>query len=319
MGERTASKGLRWKVGAVIGALALAVACRAPAPGAPGSGEGVPQTGKEKLRVVATTTIVGDVVRAVGGDAIALTVLLPPGVDPHTFEPTPQDVAAVADAAVVFANGAGLERFLEPLLQNAGGHARLVTVSEGIALRRLGGSAHEVDPHVWFDPLNVMVWVRNIARALRTLDPAHAEVYAANARRYEDELRKLDAWIRDQVARVPPEQRKLVTDHAVFGYFAQRYGFEQVGAIVPGGSSAAEPSAQALVALEETIREQKVRAIFVGKTVNPSLAQRIAEDTGVRIVFLYTGSLSAPGGPADTYLKLMRYDVTAIVKALTER
>ena len=307
-----------WLAGVVVGLGAwLIIACGTPAPDGSNPTAALPNSSEGRLQVVATTTIVGDVVRAVGGDAIALTVLLPPGVDPHTFEPTPQDVAAVADAAVVFANGAGLEGFLEPLLQNAGGEARLVFVSEGIAYRRLNAGA-SVDPHVWFDPLNVLVWVQNIEEALRTLDPTHAEVYVANAQRYRTALRELDAWIRDQVARVPPERRRLVTDHAVFGYFADRYGFAQVGAIVPGMSSAAEPSAQELAALEDAIRRAGVPAIFVGATVNPNLAQRIAEDVGVRVVFLYTGSLSPPGGPADSYLKLMRYNVSAIVDALTE-
>jgi ABC-type Zn uptake system ZnuABC Zn-binding protein ZnuA len=285
--------------------------------------EAVPLREGERLRVVATTTIVGDVVRAVGGDAIALTVLLPVGADPHTFEPTPQDVAAVADAHVVFVNGAGLEVFLEPLLANAGGGAKVVVVSAGIPFRRLGseheGEAGEVDPHVWFDPLNVVIWTRNIERALSTLDPANSETYAANAARYEAALRELDAWIREQVAQVPPQRRKLVTDHAVFGYFADRYGFEQVGAIMPGFSSAAQPAAQELARLEDAIRALGVPAVFVGTTVNPTLAQRIAEDTGVQLVFLYTGSLSEPGGPADSYLALMRYNVTAIVEALKRR
>jgi len=325
MGEHIAGKGRRrWWVAGVVAALLITITACASPPVRPSDSAGAvplsPTLNPEgKLRAVATTTIVGDVVQAVGGDAIALTVLLPIGVDPHTFEPTPQDVAAVADAAVIFANGAGLERFLEPLLQNAGGRARLVSVSDGITFRRLGDGTGEVDPHVWFNPLNVVVWVQNIEGALRSLDPAHAEVYATNARRYEAALRELDAWIRERVARIPPERRKLVTDHAVFGYFADRYGFEQVGAIVPSASSAAEPSAQGLAALEDTVRKQGVPAIFVGETVNPDLAQRIAEDVGVRIVFLYTGSLSEPGGPADSYLKLMRYDVSAIVDALTER
>lgn len=319
MDERGVGKGAGygWITGVVAGLLVLAVACGTPPSNRSEPAEVGSLGAGERLRVVATTTIVGDVVRAVGGDAIALTVLLPPGADPHAFEPTPQDVAAVADATVVFANGAGLEGFLEPLLRNAGGKARLVLLSDGIAFRRL--ETGEVDPHVWFNPLNVIVWVRNIESTLRSLDPTRAELYAANARHYEDEIRKLDAWIRDQVARVPLERRKLVTDHAVFGYFADRYGFVQAGAIVPGTSSAAEPSAQELAALEDVIRKQGVPAIFVGETVNPNLAQRIAQDVDVRIVFLYTGSLSPPGGPADSYLKLMRYDVSTIVSALTGR
>ncbi len=324
----------------MVTALALLVTLTACGPAAePSTGRDVGQTPPEltavplgdgeKLKVVATTTLVGDVVRTVGGDAIELTVLLPVGADPHAFEPTPRDVAAAADAHVIFVNGAGLEIFLRRLLENAGGDAAVVSVSDGIEFRRLAGEhgdEHEsgtematdgrTDPHVWFNPLNVVVWTRNVERTLSALDPTHAETYAGNARQYRAKLQALDAWITDQVAQVPQARRKLVTDHTSFGYFADRYGFEQVGAIFPGFSSAAAPSAQDLVRLEDAIREFDVPAIFVGTTVNPNLAQRIADDTGIRVVSLYTGSLSEPGGPADSYLAFMRYNVTAIVNAL---
>ncbi len=267
-----------------------------------------------RLRVVATTTVVGDVVRAVGGEAIELAVLLPPGADPHTFEPTPRDAAALADADLVFINGAGLDAFLGRLLRDAIQQQKVISASDGVELRRLPGD--EVDPHVWFDPLNVVIWTRNIEQALTARDPANADTYRTNARRYETALRELDAWITAQVAQVPPERRKLVTDHALLGYFVDRYGFEQVGALIPGSSSEAEPSARELAGLVDAIRELQVPAIFVGTTINPGLAQRIAEDTGARVVSLYTDSLSQPGGPADSYLALMRYDVSAIVEAL---
>jgi len=301
---------MRRKVWPAIGLMLILTACSSgvasqPAPQAEG-----------KLRVVATTTVVGDVVGAVGGDAIALTVLLPTGADPHSYEPTPQDAAAVSDADVVFVNGAGLESFLDPLLENAGGDAQVISVSEGITFRHLGGEHGDRDPHVWFDPHNVVVWVENVERTLSTLDPGDAGTYAANAGEYEASLQELDDWIREQAAQIPEANRKLVTDHAAFGYFAERYGFEQAGAVFPGFNTLAEPSAQERAELEETIRALDVRAIFVGTTINPSLAQQIAEDTGVRVVFLYTGSLSEPDGAAGSYLALMRYDVSAMVDGL---
>ena len=284
---------------------------------APTLGEG------ERLRVVATTSIVADVVQNVGGDLIDLTVLMPPGADPHSFEPTPRDVAAVADAHVLFINGVGLEEFLEPLLESAGEGVTAIPVSYGIELLQLGEDAEAehhrhggADPHTWFDPNNVMVWTGNIAHVLSTLDPGSAEMYEANAEAYAAELERLDGWIREQLAQVPEKNRRLVTDHASFGYFAQRYGFEQVGSVFPGYSTLAEPSAQELAELEEAIGEFKVQAIFVGLTVNPDLAQHVADDTGTRLVFLYTGSLSEAGGPADDYLALMRYNVSAVVEAL---
>ncbi len=292
---------------------------------------GRPAARGDKLRVVATTTIVGDVVAQVGGDVIELTVLLPVGADPHVFDPSPQDMAKVADAGVIFANGAGLEAFLDRLLDNAGGDADVVHVSEGLAF--IEAEAHKdepadddvladehdhegVDPHTWTDPNNVLRWVDNIEAALVLHDPTHAADYRANADAYRAQLRELDAWVRGQVSAIPAENRKLVTDHETFAYFAQRYGFEQVGAVVPGYSTAAQPSARDLAALEDRIRAYGVKAVFVGSTVNPALAQRVAEDTGIKLVFLYTGSLTAPGGEADSYWGYVKYNVAQIVNAL---
>jgi len=317
----------------------LLAACATPTPTA------APQT--QKLRVLATTTIVGDVVSNIAGDAVELSVLLPVGADPHAFTPTPQDVAKVSQADVVFANGAGLEEFLAALLESAGAAEKVVAVSEGIALlpghahshgaegehshegehTHEGEQAHEGehthehehaagDPHTWFDPNLVMVWVENIAKTLSEKDPQNAATYQKNAADYTAQLRELDQWIRQQVETIPPENRQLVTDHKAFGYFAERYGFTQVGAVLPGFSTLAEPSAQELAALEDAIRQLGVKAIFVGTTINPNLAQRVADDTGVKLVYLYTGSLSEKDGPASTYLDFMRYNVNAIVEAL---
>lgn len=277
----------------------------------------------DKLNVVATTTIVGDVARQVGGDAINLTVLLRPGIDPHSYEATPRDVATVAAARVVLANGAGLETFLASLLQNAGSQAEVVVLSEGIDLRELephkGAAEHQhegMDPHVWTDPNNVRVWTKNIEAAFCRLDPQRAGTYKANAEAYRAQLAELDAWVREQVAQIPEANRKLVTDHMTFGYLADRYGLEQAGAILPGFSTLAEPSSQEMAQLVDTIRQQNIKAVFVGSTVNPSLAQRIANDTGTQLVTLYTGSLTAPGGDADTYIAYTRHNVSAIVEAL---
>lgn len=279
-----------------------------------------------KLNVVATTTIVGDVVRQVGGDQIALSVMIPPNVDEHGYEPTPQDAAKVADADLVFINGAGLEQFIEKLMKNAAGKAKLVTVSDGIALLQgpvedepansAGSTALAGDPHIWMDPKNVLAWVENIRKALSAADPAHAAQYQANADRYRQQLKDLDAWIRQQVAPLPQERRRLVTDHMIFTYFASEYQFEQVGAVVPGYSTLAAPSAQELAALEDHIRKLGVPVIFVGNTVNPALAERVAQDTHTRLVHILTGSLSDANGPAPTYLEYMKYNVNAVVTAL---
>ncbi len=282
------------------------------------------QTGAApRLKVIATTSIVGDVVNQVGGADIDLEVLLPLGADPHGFEPSPRDIARIADADLVFANGAGLEEFLQPLLQNAGGDAVLFEVSEGVGLREghvgeehQDEEAHAYDPHVWMDPNNVIIWTHNIENALSDRDPQNAASYAKNAASYREQLQQLDAWVREQVATVPTNQRELVVDHLAYTYFAEQYGFQQAAAIISSFSTLAEPSAQELAQLEETIKNLEVKAVFVGNSVNPALAERIAADTGTRLVRLYSGSLSEPGGEADTYLKYMQYNVGAIVTAL---
>lgn len=288
------------------------------------------QTGRpEPLKVIATTSIVGDVVRQVGGEQVAVETLLPQDADPHGFEPAPRDIARIADADLVFANGAGLEAFLQPLIQNAGGDATLVEVSRAVDLLQSGHDdthsepdhdadehAGEGDPHVWMDPENVVAWTRVVEETLAEADPQSAALYAANAENYRQQLVELDGWITEQVAQVPADRRELVVDHLAFTYFANAYGFQQAAALIPGFSTLAEPSAQELAQLEDSIKQLGVKVIFVGNTVNPALAERVAADTGTRLVRLYTGSLSGAGGEAGTYLDYMRYNVGAIVTAL---
>lgn len=284
----------------------------------------------ERLKLVATTSIVADVVAHVGGDRIDLAVMIPQGADPHSYEPSPRDLAAVAEAHLLFASGLDLEEFLEGLLESAGAQDRCLYLSHEISPRSMeegedhegegqGDHQHEgADPHVWTDPNNVILWVDAIQEALISLDPDNASAYQANAEAYRAELEALDAWIREQVAGIPQENRRIVTDHSFLGYLADAYGLEQVGAIIPSYSTLAETSAGELAELEDSIRELGVRAVFVGNTVNPSLAETVAQDTGVQLIPLYTGSLSQEGGEADTYIAYMRYNVEAIASALRE-
>ena len=268
-----------------------------------------------QITVLCTTTIVGDVVREIAGDDASVTVLMPVGADPHAFQASPRDAIAVEAADLVFLSGAGLEGSLAPLLQAARG--RVVDLSSELALRQnLLPDEGGFDPHVWFDPRNVAAWSETIVHVLAMADPDHASVYRARADAYLDELADLDRWIRDRVATVPEEARRLVTDHEAFGYFAELYGFEQIGTIFAGYSTLSEPSARELAALEDAIRAAGVPCLFVGTTIPSDLAERVAADTGTRIVFLYTCSLSEPGGPAATYLDLMRFDIEQIVEGL---
>jgi ABC-type Zn uptake system ZnuABC Zn-binding protein ZnuA len=320
-----------WRAGLVFTVLVLSVT------GCSGSPSGAAATGAapqvltpitlgpgEQLHVLATTSIVADVVAAVGGSRVEVTALVPTGVDPHTFEPTPQDVRSVAEAQVIFENGLGLEAFLGNLMKSAGGGVPVVSVSADIEPLPAGGyaaqeqtTAHvEWDPHVWLDPQNVILWTKVIEASLSALDPQGAADYARAADEYRLKLQALDAEIDAELAAIPKGQRRLVTDHEEFAYFARRYGFEIVGAVVPAPSAAAEPSARELAALEDAIRSTGVRAVFVSSVVTPALAGQVAKDTGIQLVTLYAHSLSDRGGPAPTYLELMRLNARLIAEAL---
>lgn len=281
---------------------------------------------QKKLHVVATTSILADIVGQVAGEYADISVLVPVGSNVHEYQPAPRDIAAVSDADLVFEVGLGLEEFMSDIIENASDGTKIITVSEGITTREFH-SVSEVphadedasgDPHVWLDPANAIVWVQNIQTGLSQADPTHAAQYQANGQAYIDSLNQLDIWIEEQVSTVPTSERKIVTDHMLFGYFAEKYGFELVGAVIPSYSSSAQPSAQEMATLEDAIRSYGVKVILIGNNVNPALASRIAQDTGTTLVYFYTASLSEPDGPAGTYIDYMKYNVTIIVNALKE-
>ena len=288
-----------------------------------------PPAAGDKLKVVATTSFVGDVVGVIAGEAVELTVLLEPGQNPHSYQTAPQDMVNVSEADLIFVNGLGLEEFLDDLIAGTGNAAAVIMVSEGILpLERAeqdhddenqegdeGHNGSDQDPHVWFDPNNIIIWTEHIAVALAEKDPENADTYLENAAAYREELKELDGWIRDQVTLIPLENRELVTDHMVFGYFVEEYGFTQIGAVIPAQTTEAETSGQQLAHLIDIIQEEEVKAIFIGVDFDPTLSQIVAEDTGVDLVPLYFGSLSA-GEPAGTYLTFMRHNVKTIVNAL---
>jgi ABC-type Zn uptake system ZnuABC Zn-binding protein ZnuA len=311
--------------------LLLLAACAlgqgSPEPAGQASISPVELSAGEKLRVVATTTLVGDVVAQIGGEDIELRVLLPVGADLHLLELTPQDLVAVSESHVVFLNGFGLEHSMDWMLTDIGGKAPLISVSDGIQPLAFGNQESDhhdmpeagqiaADPHVWLDPNNVMIWADNLAHVMGALDPQQAEAYATRAQEYQAELVALDSWIQEQVASIPEENRVLVAGHHALGYFAARYGFEVMGSIVPSYSTAAEPSARELAALEQAMLEREVQAIFVSISETPALAEQVAADTGAELVALYIGSLSGPEGPANSYFALMEYNVLVISNAL---
>lgn len=298
-----------------IGALVL-TGCQAPAQPAAGG-----------LKVLAVETFLADITQNVTGDRVRVEALIPIGLDPHAFEPAPQDVAKISSSQVLVVNGAGFETWLKPVLSNAGGQHIVIEASAGLKSRTAregegiagtAGAPHDAgDPHFWLDPLNVVQYVNNIRAGLTQADPAGAEVYAQNAAVYIQKLKDLDSWIRDQVDLIPPERRLMVTNHESMGYFADRYGFKIAGTVVPGVSSEASPSAQDLVRLVNQIRAAGVKAIFLETGSNPQLARQVAQETGVQVVTdLNTHSITPPGGKAPTYIDMIKWDVQIIVAAL---
>jgi zinc/manganese transport system substrate-binding protein/manganese/iron transport system substrate-binding protein len=291
----------------------------------------------EKLRVVATTNLVAEVARRVGGEAIELTTLMPLGSDPHTYTPTPEDMRALNDAHVILINGLGLEEALMSTLTELDNPVPVVSVNAGTAPLTYGQATEEgtvategqaeaeaatqmhlLDPHTWLSVTNVMVWVDNVVASFAMLDTLNVDDYLSNAGAFQEELTALDAELRAQIDTLPAERRKLVSDHQEFNYFAQDYGFEIVGAVIPGLSTMAEPSAQELAALQDTITAAGVDTIFVADNVDDSAVNQLATDLGLEVVKLYTSSLSEADGPAPDYPTLMRALVNSIVTALAE-
>ena len=268
--------------------------------------------------ILTSTTFLADIARNVAGDRVAVESLLPIGTDPHSYQPTPQDVAKIEQSKLLIINGAEYEHFLEPLLDatRVEGEREVIEASAGINPREEAGAEHGVDPHLWLDPNNVIIYVENIREALTHFDPAGAATYQSNADAYVAELKRLDAWILEQVAQIPPERKLLITNHEAMGYFAERYGFTIAGTVIESFSSDASPSAQQMAALIDQIRSSGAPAIFLDASDNTVLAQQIANETGVRVITeLHLESLT-DGPPAGTYIDMLKHNVTQIVNAL---
>ncbi len=290
-----------------------------------------------QVKAVASFSILGDIVKNVGGDRVAVTTLVGPDGDAHVFQPTPSDARALAEAQIVFLNGLGFEGWMERLAQSAGYKGPVVVASTGVAPQKMEeddnhqghghGHGHNhgakgkkdahdhgaIDPHAWQDPRNVQLYVETIAAALIKADPAGESAYKANADSYKQQLVALDAWAKGEIAQVPKSQRKVITSHDAFGYFASAYG---VAFLAPVGiSTDAEPSAKQVASLIRQIRKEKVTALFVENITNPKLIEQIGKETGVKPGGrLFSDALSKPGEAGDTYLKMVRHNV-ALLKA----
>lgn len=266
-------------------------------------------TMKTELKVLAVESFLADIAQNVAGERFIVESLIPPGTDPHTFQPTPLDVTKITNSQVLIANGAGLEEWLQEILDNAGGEQLMIEASQGLS----ENSSRPGDPHFWLDPNFVIHYAEKIRDGYIQVDPGGKAVYAQNVADYIAELKSLDSWIADQVNQIPPERRILVTNHESFGYFADRYGFNIIGTIIPSVSTVSSPSAQQLVQLIEAIKKTKAPAILLESGTNPKLAEQVAREADVKVIIdLYTHSPPIPDG----YVGMMRYNTRAIVDAL---
>jgi ABC-type Zn uptake system ZnuABC Zn-binding protein ZnuA len=271
-----------------------------------------------RLQVATSFSILEDLVQNVGQNRVQVRSFVPRNGDSHSFEPGTQDVRTLSQAKVVFINGLGLEAWFEKLLSNAASKTSVITLTDGLKPCQFLEDGQRIDdPHMWWDLTRTQMYMTRIAKALETADPAGKTMYASNAKKYNAELTKLDAWAKLEIAKIPVGKRKLVTNHDALGYFAARYGFKIIGQVIPSLGTEQAPSARELAALSRTIQREGVKAIFIENTLNPKLAQTLADESGAKLApALYTDSLGNPGSSGDTFIKAFRYNVTTIVNAL---
>ena len=260
-------------------------------------------------KVVAVNSTLADIAQEIAGDRMEIDVLIPPGADPHTFQPTPRDVAKIADSQMLIANGAGLEEWLQEVIDNAGGQRVLVIAADGLP----ESADRPGDPHFWLDPNYVIHYARQIRDGLIEIDPTGEAVYMQNTEQFIARLENLDGWIKQQVETISPDKRLLVTNHESFGYFADRYGFVIVGTIIPSVSTGSSPTAQQMVALVEAIKATNTGAIFLEAGSNPDLAQQLAEEAGINVI---VDLRTQPLFPDEGYIDMMEYNTRALIDAL---
>ena len=269
-----------------------------------------PSPGPDRLKVVATFSILGELISEVGGERVDVTTFVAPDTDAHTYQPKPTDIRALATAKVLVSNGLGFEGWIDRLADAAGFKGTRIMASTGVATTG-------TDPHCWQDVACTRIYVANIAAGLSTADPANAAFYRDRAQTYDGRLAVLDGWIRGQIATVPEDRRKAITGHNSFRYFARAYGvtFESPR----GYNTDSEPSARDMANLIRQVREQKIKALFIENMTNPVLVDEIAKDSGATVgPRLYSDALSKPGGPAPTYEAMMRHNVAALVAGMSK-
>jgi zinc/manganese transport system substrate-binding protein len=271
-----------------------------------------PVPAQAPLKVVASFSILGDLVKNVGGERVEVTTLVGADGDVHVYTPTPGDARKIADAKLLIVNGFGLEGWLPRLLQAAGGKASIVTVTKGIAPLRLGSDA---DPHAWQSVANTRQYVSNIRDALAAADPTDADYFGKNAQAYLAKLDALDGEVRQAVSQIPENHREVISTHDAFGYFAARYGIRFIAPV--GVSTESEPSARDIAKIIAQVKAEHIPAVFLERIGDPRLMRRISAETGARIGgTLYSDALTDEKGDAPTYIDMVRHNIRTLASAL---
>ncbi|MDB5486535.1 MAG: hypothetical protein JWQ58_250 [Reyranella sp.] len=280
----------------------------------------LPASAETKIKAVATFSILGNLIAEVAGDKVALSVLVGPDMDAHAYQPRPTDARALADAQVLVSNGLGFEGWIDRLAKAAPFKGRSVVASAGVATIPAGATsghshAHGPDPHCWQDVQRARIYIANIAKGLADADPTNATHYRERAEQVDRRLVELDAWVKAEIAKVPADKRRAITGHDSFRYFSSAYGVQFQSP--RGYNTSSEPSARDVAMLIREARAQRIKALFVENMTNPGLVDQIAKESGAVVgPRLYSDALSGPDGPAPTYEKMMRHNVTALVAGM---
>jgi zinc/manganese transport system substrate-binding protein len=273
----------------------------------------------DRINAVVTFSILGDLVRNVGGDRLEVTTLVGPNGDAHVYEPSPADARRLAAARIVFMNGLGFEGFMPRLIKASGTKAVVVVATKGIMPRQMQHGDHDhaaIDPHAWQSVANAKIYVANIRDALATADPAGKAVYEANAAAYVARLDAVESEVLGIVAKIPAERRRIISTHDAFGYFSQAYRLEFIAP--QGVSTEAEVSARDVARIISQVRKEKIPAVFLENVSDSRLVERIAEETGARIGgTLYSDALTDENGEAPTYIDMVRHNIRTLSAALT--
>lgn len=272
----------------------------------------LPAQAAERVRLVASFTILADFAKNAGGDRVSVTSLVGADGDAHVYAPSPSDAKKIAEARLLIVNGLGFEGWLPRLVQSSGGRAHIVEASKGVAPRKPGS---HVDPHAWQSVANAKIYAANIRDALVAADPEGADIYRGNTETYLKQLDVLEREVRNAIAAIPEARRKVISTHDAFGYFAEAYG---VAFIAPQGvSTDSEASARDVAAIIRQIRAEKIPAVFLENVSDPRLMRRIAAETGARLGgALYSDSLTGEKGDAPTYIDMVRHNIRALTGAL---